>query len=485
MNTQVLIVGAGPTGLTLACDLARRGVPHRIVERASSYFPGSRGDGLQPRTLEVFEDLGVLDAIMAAGTGAPLMRVYNGAEVVAEMRMAELTEPTPDVPHPNLWFVPQYRTEEILRARLAEFGGRVELATELVGFVQDADGVTATLRHDGVEEEVRVDHLVGADGGRSTVRKGAGIAFVGDTDETTKAMLADVLVDGLDHSHGYVWMHEGDGLALTPLAVPDLFNLAGPPPADGAEPTHEWLQELVDTASGRTDIRIREVVWATVWRANVRTAERFQDGRVLLAGDAAHVCPPTGGQGLNTGVQDAYNLGWKLATSRGLVDTYAVEREPIAQGVLELAARTLKRLMEGDEGAYQRGSEFHQLGLNYRGGPLSRDDRAVPGPLPAGDRAPDAPCHENGLPTRLFEVFRGPRWTVLELRDGLAVVGDRTLVDTDGHLGAAYGVDGFVVVRPDGYVGLVADDRAAVDAYLDPIAASATGSTLPRSEASR
>ncbi len=237
------------------------------------------------------------------------------------------------------------------------------------------------------------------------------------------------------------------------------------------------MQERLDTASGRTDIRIREVVWATVWRPNVRTAERFQDGRVLLVGDAAHVCPPTGGQGLNTGVQDAYNLGWKLAASRQLVDTYAVEREPIAQGVLELAARTLQRLMDGEEGAYQRGSEFHQLGLNYRGGPLSRDDRAVPGPLRAGDRAPDAPCRENGSPVRLFEVFRGPGWTVLELRDGLALAGDRTLVDTDGHLGAAYGVDGFVAVRPDGYVGLVADDRAAVDTYLDAVA---TGSRAVR-----
>ncbi|HWO61626.1 MAG TPA: FAD-dependent monooxygenase, partial [Umezawaea sp.] len=222
----------------------------------------------------------------------------------------------------------------------------------------------------------------------------------------------------------------------------------------------------VDDASGRTDIRIREVVWATVWRANVRLAARFQEGRVLLIGDAAHVCPPTGGQGLNTGVQDAYNLGWKLAASKDLVDTYAVEREPIARGVLDLAARTLQRHVGGDEDAHQRGAEFHQLALNYRGGPLSRDDRTTPGPMRAGDRAPDAPCQENGARVRLFDLFRGPQWTLLEFRDGEVIVGDRTLLDVDGHARAAYGAEGFVLVRPDGYIGLTTDDRDAVDDYL-------------------
>jgi 2-polyprenyl-6-methoxyphenol hydroxylase-like FAD-dependent oxidoreductase len=465
MNPQVLIVGAGPAGLVLACDLARRGVAARIVDKASSAFLGSRGDGLQPRTLEVFHDLGVLDAILEVGGTAPLMRVYNGTEVVAEMRMAEPTEPTPDVPYPNLWFVPQFRTEEILRARLAELGGHVELATELVGFTQDADGVTATLRHGGVDEVVRVDYLVGADGGKSTVRKQAGIEFVGDTDETITAMLADVRVDGLDPAHGYAWVN--GGIALAPIAGTDLFNITGQPPADGSPVTPELLQALVDDSSGRTDIRIREVVWATVWRANVRVAARFQEGRVLLVGDAAHVCPPTGGQGLNTGVQDAYNLGWKLAGSRSLVDTYAVEREPIARGVLELAARALRRHVDGDEDAHQRGAEFHQLALNYRGGPLSRDDRAAPGPVRAGDRAPDAPCQENGEPVRLFDVFRGPGWTLLEFRDGEVIAGDRTLLDVDGHARAAYGAEGFVLVRPDGYIGLTTDDRDAVGEYLD------------------
>ncbi|MCS7475986.1 FAD-dependent monooxygenase [Umezawaea endophytica] len=465
MNLQVLIVGAGPAGLVLACDLARRGVTARLVDKAPSYFLGSRGDGLQPRTLEVFDDLGVLDAILEAGGTAPLTRVYDGAEVVAEMRMAEPTEPTPDVPYPNLWFVPQFRTEEILRARLVELGGRVELATELVAFTQDADGVTATLRHDGVDEVVRVDYLVGADGGKSTVRKQAGIEFVGDTDETITAMLADVRVDGLDPAYGYAWVT--GGIALSPLAGTDLFTLTGQPPADGSPVTSELLQGLVDDASGRTDIRIREVVWATVWRANVRVASRFQEGRVLLVGDAAQVCPPTGGQGLNTGVQDSYNLGWKLAGPRELVDTYAAEREPIARGVLDLAARALRRHVDGDEDAHQRGAEFHQLALNYRGGPLSRDDRSTPGPVRAGDRAPDAPCQEDGEPVRLFDLFRGPGWTVLELRDGEVIAGDRTLLDVDGHARAAYGAEGFVLVRPDGYIGLTTDDRDAVGEYLE------------------
>lgn len=169
---DVLIVGAGPTGLTLACELARRGVAHRIVERSPRPFDGSRAKGLQPRTLEVLDDLGLVDRVLAAGALYPSLLVHLGGEATHETRMDELHDARPDVPYPNIWMLPQWRTGELLAERLAELGGQVELGVEVTGFTQDADGVTATL---STGETLRAGYLVGADGGRSAVRRALGV----------------------------------------------------------------------------------------------------------------------------------------------------------------------------------------------------------------------------------------------------------------------------------------------------------------------
>ncbi|MEV3963580.1 FAD-dependent monooxygenase [Nocardia sp. NPDC050193] len=317
MSPSVLIAGAGPTGLALALDLARRNIAVRIVDKAVEFCPGSRGDGIQPRTLEVFDDLGVLDAVWTAGAPAPVMRAYFDGQPVGERRMAEPVDPTPAVPYPNGWFLGQAQTETILRTRLAEFGVRVELGTTLVSFTQDEASVTAHLSSDRGPETVRSAYLVGADGGASTVRKQAGIAFAGTTDESLRMLLGDVRADALDHDYGYWFAAAAEptrGIALSPLPGGRHFQFAAPF-ADGTEPTLETLQAAMNRWSGRTDITLTDLTWATVWRPNIRLAERFRAGRVLLAGDAAHVHPPTGGQGMNTGIQDAYNLGWKLAAA--------------------------------------------------------------------------------------------------------------------------------------------------------------------------
>ena len=197
---NVLVAGAGPTGLTLAIELARRGVGVRLIEKASEHFDGSRGDGLQPRTLEVFDDLGVIDEVLDQGIPMPVIRVSIGGQFVGERRMAEPVDPTPDIPYPNAHMLGQSRTEAILRKRLADFGVEVELSTELVGFRQTDDQVIAEL---STGETVTADYLVGADGGRSFVRKTLGIAFEGSTDESIRMLLGDVSADGLDHSYGY------------------------------------------------------------------------------------------------------------------------------------------------------------------------------------------------------------------------------------------------------------------------------------------
>ncbi|MGK5627706.1 FAD-dependent monooxygenase [Streptomyces sp. URMC 123] len=488
-DIDVLIAGAGPTGLTLACELARRGVACRVVDRVDRFSGGSRANGIQPRTMEVFADLGILEPILAGGALGTVMRAYRGERVVWEGRMGEPAEPTPSVPYPNIWFVPQFRTEEILRERLAALGAHVERSTELVDFSQDADGVTATLAAGGTVETVRARYLVGADGGRSTVRKRLGIAFPGETDDATTMLFADARVDGLGRDHGRIWQNGDAQVSAVPLAGTDLFVVAARPPADRDEPLRDYLQRQIAESSGRNDILVREVTWHTTWRANTRLAERFREGRVLLAGDAGHVHPPTGGQGMNTGIQDGYNLGWKLAAALTgapglLLDSYEPERMAAARTALDIATALLEKHQRGDADAHVRGPEVHGLTLNHRTSPLSRDDRARPGAIRAGDRAPDAPATTaDGRPTRLFDLFHGPHWTLLAFgtayaptvaalndRFGAALhahvvvrpgqsAGRHALIDSHGHIRAGYdATDGtLMLVRPDGYLGLVTD----------------------------
>ena len=509
MNQQetvaVLVVGAGPTGLTLACDLRRRGVACRVIDKAPESFNGSRGKGLQPRSLEVFDDLGVLEALRAVGAPYPKMRAYAKDQVVWEGLMHEPLKPTPAVPYPTPLMVPQWRTEEVLRARLAELGGRVELATELVGFEQDEDGVTATLvRAGGAPERVRVGWLVGADGGRSQVRKQLGVSFAGETDEADRTLIGDLQVEGIDRDAWHVWSHPETRklkAGLCPLAGTDLFQIMVPLAPD-EEPglNLEDFQRMFNERTGRTDLRMHDLRWASLFRVNVRMVDRYRVGRVLLAGDAAHVHTPAGGQGLNTGVQDAYNLGWKLGAvcagaPMALLDTYEQERLPIAAGVLGLSTKLYQNNILGQRNGVQRGPETQQLGLSYRGGPLARDEREAPGSVAAGDRAPDAPCHAaQGQTVRLFDAFRGPHFTLLAFGASTAdtvarinarhgatvhafqvvapgeVSGKHVLIDTHGHARTGYGLtsDALVLVRPDGYIGLITPELSvsAVERYL-------------------
>lgn len=509
-EAAVLIAGAGPAGLALACDLARRGIAPRVVDKADRLFIGSRGKGVQPRTLEVFRDLGVIDEVLAAGAPFPPFRCYAGERIAWERSLAQMLgipEPaaTPHVPYPSAWIIPQWRTDEILHDRLVGLGGRVELSTELVDFEQDPEGVTATLSRGGATERVRARYLVGADGGRSFVRKRLGVGFAGTAFEAERTIIGDVKVDGpLDREHCHILTRSGGASA------PERFSLWGLPGTDyfqlvvnvGAEadgdppPTLGSLQAMLEERSGRTDIRLRDLRWASLYRVNVRMADRFREGRVFLAGDAAHVHSSAGGQGLNASVQDSYNLGWKLGAvlagaPEALLDTYEAERIPVAADLLGITTRWHRQdfapaPLGGADGA---GHKIFQLSINYRGGPLARECRAAPGPVQAGDRAPDAPCRDaEGAPARLFDAFRGPHAALLAIGPGPAAIaaeviarspghvrayrvvppgadpspapgGAPILVDSDGHIRAGFGIDGpsLVLVRPDGYIGLMAD----------------------------
>jgi 2-polyprenyl-6-methoxyphenol hydroxylase-like FAD-dependent oxidoreductase len=487
-NTDILICGAGAAGLTLAIELARRGVDFRLVEMLDEPFRGSRGKGIQPRTQEVFEDLGILDRIVANGGMYPPVREYRADGSSGELPIGEPADPTPAEPYHMRLMSPQFLTEAAMRDGLAELGRRAEFGGELKGFTQEAEGVTARIAGADGEETVRARYLVGADGGRSFVRRTLDVGFPGEN-LGVRFICADVILDGCDRDvlHQFNLSGPEKWLAVCPLMGTDLFQLQGPVPLDGeVDLSVEGLSHLVAARTRRDDIVVRSVSWASVYTMGARLADRYQVGRVLLAGDAAHIHPPTGGQGLNTSVQDAYNLGWKLAAVVGgapdaLLATYEEERRPIAAGMLGLATKLLRQTQTG---SLSRGREVNELDLGYWESSLALERPERIAGIRAGERAPDAPVRgAAGQRTRLFELFQGPHWTLLGYetdrrsviapRPGLRihVFGQRgDVIDDGGHMRDAYGPSpgDWVLVRPDGYVGAVVSgaEVSALEPYL-------------------
>lgn len=485
-DLEVLIIGAGPTGLALACDLARRDVQFRIVDKSRAYFIGSKGKGLQPRSLEVMDDFGIVEQVLGNGRFHLPIRVYDGAKILGERDMHAGRYPTPSTPYASPLITPQWRVEEALRGLLEKSGLQIELATELAGIEQDENMVTATLERDGAAERVRCRYLVAADGGRSFVRKFLRVPFEGETWKDERMYVGDVRLRGLDRDVWHSWTnHPAGGLGLCPLPSTDTFQLQAQVPGEEPEPSLELFQKIVEERTGGKDIRLTDAPWLSLYHVNVRMVARYRIGRVFLAGDAAHVHSPAGGQGLNAGIQDAYNLGWKLdGVLRGapdtLLDTYEEERLPVAANVLGISTK-LYRQTTGDEEKLRRDAVTLQLGITYKEMSLSAGNGEVTLNLSSGDRAPDAPGLDAvGKGVRLFDLFRGPHFTLLRLfahddydtgygpsprvkyvnvrrtrpeNNGVGQV----FVDAFGHLEAAYGGGNgeYVLVRPDGYVGWI------------------------------
>jgi 2-polyprenyl-6-methoxyphenol hydroxylase-like FAD-dependent oxidoreductase len=486
-TVDVLISGAGAAGLTLAIDLARRHVSFRLLDKNDGPFRGSRGKGIQPRTQEVFEDLDIIDRVVVAGGVYPPQREYRADGSYVESDIAERASPTPAEPYCQPLLVPQFLCEGVMRERLAELGHQVGYGCELTGVEQDNDSVTARIAGPAGEQIVRARYLVGADGGRSFVRAALGIGFPGKT-LGVRAIVADVFLTGLERD---AWHRFNEGsmerqLSLCPLAGTDLFQIQAPIPPEGdVDLSAAGLAAMVAERTGRDDIRVQSVSWASAYTMNARLADRYRERRVFLVGDAAHIHPPTGGQGLNTSVQDAYNLGWKLAAviagaPDGLLDSYEEERRPIAADMLGLSTKLLDAMKRGE---LRRGREVQQLDIGYPGSSLAMESPERSAGLLAGDRAPDAPIRRaTGHSTRLFELFKGTHWTLLGYdverdcvtpRPGLrihtfGVRGD--VVDHGGHFRDAYALRSgdWVLVRPDGYVGaIVASNRMrALESYF-------------------
>ncbi|MFJ1707400.1 FAD-dependent monooxygenase [Kitasatospora sp. NPDC088346] len=496
-TTDVLIVGAGPVGMVLACDLARSGVSFRLVERSTSPSTASRAKTIQPRTLEIADDLGIIDRVLAQGTTNIPTRRYDRARVVSEAVELAGGTSAPDAPYPPVW-LSQPRFEQILRDRLAELGATIHWATEVTGLQQDGDGVNATVGTPAGQSTLRARYVVGADGGRSAVRSLAGIELHGTSHPDQRWHLGDVRVTGLSRHCQHLWASaEGGLLSLFPLPGTDLWQFQASIPADRAEPeapSLDLFRRIFATRAGVPGAQIQDVEWLSLYKINVVLADRYRTGRIFLAGDAAHIHSPAGGQGMNTGAQDAYNLGWKLAAVLGgadpvLLDTYEDERRPVARTVLDDSTARLGAVMRAiqhsDGPSAQRGlTDEHTTGLG-----IAYPDSALTQSPGAGGRAPDAPCSDaaTGRPLRVFDLLRGPHWTLLafgaaevqQTPSGLrafrvttdpATAGPGTVIDPDGHAHHSYGITGdeLVLIRPDGYIAArrPADDLAAVLALV-------------------
>ena len=508
MTTDVLIVGAGSTGLMLANQLGRRGVRTLVIDRHQGPAEQTRAMAVHARSLEIFAHLGIADRALALGRRGNGANIWTGGRRAARIPFEEMGQGLS--PFPFVLMLGQDDTERILGARLRDWGLDVHWNTALVALEQDSDSVTATIRTSGgATATVAARYLAGCDGSRSTVRELGGIGFPGAPYEHV-FFVADTEATGPmvpDELNVYLWR---DGFTL-------LFPMAG---------ANRWrvIGILPEALRGRPDVGFADVVpslrreggaalnfhghdWFSTYRIHHRCTERFRDRRCFLLGDAAHVHSPMGGQGMNTGLQDAYNLAWKLAlvvaghAGDALLDTYENERMPVAHRLLDTTDRAFRFVVPNSRlagfvrtrvaarvaafamrRAAVRRLAFHtlsQIGISYPTSPLSRTLGDVGGGPAAGSRFPwltvalageDAACD-------LFAALDDTRFTVLVVGQPAPSAGELGLGDlarvqaipataANAAALAAAGVPApsFYVLRPDGHIGLAGGrcDPAAI-----------------------
>ncbi|MFD4246265.1 FAD-dependent oxidoreductase [Streptomyces sp. NPDC058525] len=501
---EVLVVGAGPVGLTAAHELARRGLRVRLVDGADGPARTSRAVAVHPRTLETFDQMGVVAPVIEAGRHNRAFTMFARGRRLVRLDADYASMPTR---YPYTVIIEQTRTEAVLREAVARLGVSVEWGVRLTGLTQDPSGVRARLeRADGTREEYEVPWLVGCDGGHSTVRKQLGLPLLGESSETWE--LADApVVTGLAQDSIY-WVHTGrQAMMMVPYSREGHWRLLDTAPAgDAAGSVASRFGTKLSAGLGQS-VSVGEPQWTSVFTFQQRMVPRMHEGRCFVAGDAAHVHSPASGQGMNTGVQEAYNLAWKLAqveqgwAGRELLDTYGEERVPVGKALLG-STRTatflvqFKNVMAGvmlpvvmgvvrNVPPLRRAIQRKVLGgmsglrLAYPESSLTLPDPGTA--TPAGSRASAAAARFPGDPgaDALQAELRDTRWSLLYAAGGPAAAGAaaaeaaaaygpwlsvRTvggapgegpgaLADPDGRLRQELGLvpGGWVLIRPDGY----------------------------------
>lgn len=506
---DVLVVGAGPVGLTMACELARNGLRCRIIDKETGPASTSRALAIFPRTLEMFEMMGMSEAVLKLGYQLNGVAIYNRTGQIGHIGFSNL---------PSRYrfaiSLPQNETERLLAEHLANFGTAVDREMELVALSQSADAVQAVVRNSaGIEEQFELSWLIGCDGAHSTVRHLLGLPFEGEA-YPEAFLLADARVDGpLDHIHIHLFL-TGEGLV-------GIFPIRGDrcriivdtqTPVESESVGDLKFDEIQAIVESRTNsvLRLTEPVWLSSFRISHRKIPNFRAGRVFLAGDSAHIHSPAGGQGMNTGIQDACNLAWKLAlvhqkkSPDSLLDSYNEEREPVAKMVLSLTDRltrlttvqgalgqqlrhALLPILTGIDLVEDRIAEtVAEIGIHYRRSSIVSGKSGHT--MRAGDRAPDCEFQPDNArkPLRLFELLRKPVHHLLffagadaeiaskfedlrleirrvyrgQIDSFLVICGteigfSNVLFDWNGEAHALYEAESGAIlfIRPDGYIG--------------------------------
>jgi 2-polyprenyl-6-methoxyphenol hydroxylase-like FAD-dependent oxidoreductase len=496
MKNQVLIVGAGPVGMTAASELARYGVSVRIVDKAPHRTDKSKALVLWSRTLELL-DRGPGGAVpfIEAGFKAHAVNLVAGdGQVKGHIRIDSVK-----TPYPYGLMLPQSDTERLLEERLAGLGVTVERQTEVLGFTATHSGVDAKLRRaDGQEESVAAEWLLGSDGAHSTVRHTLGAPFSGET-MNSDWMLADVHMTGypFPDDEASVYWHKDGAFVIFPISPGRYRVLADLPATSGPmtpDPSLAEVQTIIDRR-GPGGLKAFDPIWLAGFRINGRKVSQYRFGRAFLLGDAAHVHSPAGGQGMNTGMQDAFNLSWKLAMviqgrcAEHLLDSYSPERSAVGDEVLKMAGRltaiaTLKNpvlqslrnvathFMFGLSPVQNAFADsVTQVTIGYPDSPLNQGTglHATPGPKP-GERV--APCTDEAPlgsgPKPLFSLFAEDDPSAAAL---IARFPD--LLDT--KLRAPFNPDGIWLVRPDGYVCCFSKSMDEIAHYLDKLKSRSVG----------
>jgi 2-polyprenyl-6-methoxyphenol hydroxylase-like FAD-dependent oxidoreductase len=526
--TNVLIVGAGPTGLTLAHELLRQGVQVRLIDKAPAASQNTKALGVWPRTLELFArtGTGVVEEMLEQGVKTPSFHVWSGGALLVHLDFAHRLAGA----YPFALMIPQAETEALLTRHVERLGGAIERGTELLSLTQHEAGVQVVLRTaSGQEEQSRTDWLIGCDGAHSMVRHLVGVPFVGKTFEQSFVAGNVRMQWDFPPDEAHAFLHRGNTIAFFPM--PDAFRYRvvvtyRPGEAPQGEVTLEEIQRDISAFGCPAGARASEPAWLDRFLVDQRRVEQYMSGRVILAGDAAHLHTFVGAQGMNAGIQDAFNLAWKLAlvvkgqAGAQLVESYGQEREHVSKGLLAatgLATRLAllhQPLLTGARNflaprltalpVAQRRliNALAELSISYRHSSIVSDDHGkgvrARSRLRAGDRAPDGNIwtFERNAPRHLFELLSGTRHTLLvfsqqheagakeldlaEFHDlvesyqivrgtnggGAQAGAGRKFYDPDGSLARRYGLanEGLVLIRPDGYIGF--HSRAIVGEQL-------------------
>ncbi len=498
MKTEVIIVGAGPTGLALACQLIRWGIDFVILDRNETTTPHSKAIGVQARTLEIYEQIGLADALIALGAKAEGVRLVEGGEVRGKIDLSDLGEGMS--PYPFLLLVEQGLHEKLLYDHIKSKGQDIRWQTQLESFSQNESGVTANIKSaDGAAETIEAKFLVGCDGAKSPVRRTLGLTFEGSTFERL-FYVADVDINwGFPHDALMVFLMKTNLLAFFPMVGENRWRIVGTFPEEFAKDEGDILYEEIEEQIRRDTeldtLDITRVNWFSVYRVHSRRVNKFSNGRCFLAGDSAHIHTPAGAQGMNTGIQDGYNLAWKLAfvlrgkASLSLLETYDEERSANAKRLLQTTDRIF------DFGAsdewflsffrtrifpYIANFALHfdsikrfifplvsQIGINYRKSALSAESGFFK--VKAGDRLPFFTADGASI----YERLTAPKFHLLTFFDGANKPPQFAANDfTDyfeiplyPNIAEIFGATKTlsVLVRPDNYIGLITEDLSGED----------------------